>query len=56
MALVCAEAGIKVADVAAEAGIGRGHLNLVLSGARPVRVPVRKAYMKLVGFDPWRDE
>jgi hypothetical protein len=54
MALVCAEAGVKVVDVAEAAGIGRGHLNMVLSGARPVRESVREAYKKLVGFDPWQ--
>lgn len=54
MALVCAEAGVKVADVAQAAGIGRGHLNMVLSGERPVREPAREAYKKLVGFDPWQ--
>jgi hypothetical protein len=57
LSVVCACAKVTLGDVAQKDGSGsEGYIKLVLAGFMPVREPLRQAYQKLLGFDPWCDE
>lgn len=51
--LLCSLAGINFKRVADAAGIGRGHLYMMLRGIRPASDSARRAFLDLIGLDPW---
>lgn len=51
--LLCSLAGINFKRVADTAGIGRGHLYMMLRGIRPVSESARLAFQEILGIDPW---
>ncbi|MFA7238859.1 MAG: helix-turn-helix transcriptional regulator [Sulfuricellaceae bacterium] len=51
--LVCSVAGVKLQELAVEAGVGRNHLYQMLRGTRPVSVIMRLTFERRLGLDPW---
>lgn len=54
--LLCDVAGISFKQVADAAGVGRGHLYMMLRDLRPVSASVRLAFMDCLGIDLWAPE
>lgn len=51
--LLCDVVGINFKQVAEAAGIGRGHLYMMLRGIRPVSESARQSFIDFLGLDPW---
>lgn len=51
--LVCNVAGVKLQELAVEAGVGRNHLYQMLRGTRPVSAVMRLTFERRLGLDPW---
>lgn len=51
--LLCDVTGISLKQIADSAGIGRGHLYMMLRGIRPVSTSARQAFIESMGIDPW---